>query len=282
MGLFDMLDPDERRARKEAKAEARDYRNEAKNTLSDEKDVYDDYKELKKDAQRVANELNDFIRSYNKYKADLLKELSGNISVSIANFKNFNISSRVSVPNIRTGSAPNIPTVTVSSIISSIPGYNFSPIGIALSVFSDPYKDRDEAMEQMEAAQEYLYKVQCAKADMEILLSALRDSKTYVSSEKEVVTELMGKVRKIVSRLNDAMNRNSFTEQEASSMTAISKIAEKIKETLEQRVVSNSGNIEGNYKLYSDRLRKINDKIPAAPTISESSASTWIDDIIVY
>lgn len=281
MGFFDMLDPDERRARKEAKEEARDCRDEAKNTLSDARDVYDDYKDYRGMAHKAAEDLSNLISDYNKYKADVLKELSGNISVSINNFKNFNINSRVSVPNFRTGSAPTIPSVSVSSIMGSFPGGSFNPINIVLSVFSDPYKDRNEAARQLRAADRYLSKVQDALYKMKTLNSNLRSSvSSYIRSERDNLKELMDKLRQIVNQLNDAMNRNSFTEQEAHHMTAIANIAEKIKGSLEQQIVNGSGEIDSNFKLYSDRLREINNKIPVAPTISESS--TWIEDIIVY
>ena len=277
MGFFDRFSPEERRWRKEAKEEAADYRREARNFLSEAKDVYDDYKEMKGEAQRAANKLNDLIRSHNNYKVDVLRELNGDISVSIDNFKRFNINSRVT-PN--TSSAPSIPSVGVSSIISNFHGGSFNPISIALSVFSDPYKDRDEAQNQMYAAQEYLYKVQEALSDMQILYRALNSSREYIEDERSTLAQLMEKVRKIVNQLNTAMTRNSFTEKEARYMTGISKIAEKIKSTLAQRVVGNSGDIESNYKLCSGKIREINRLIPASPTIS--SSSNWLERLLTY
>lgn len=280
MGFFDRFSPEERRWRREAKEEAEDYRREARNYLSDAKDAYDDYKEMRGEAQRAANQLNDLIRSYNTYKADALRELSNDINVSIENFKRFNISSRVSAPP-SLSSAPTVSSASlVSSMMFSMPGGAFNPISIALSVFSDPYKDRDKAMEQMDRAREYLYKVQDALNDVKILYAALNNSRKYIEDEKSNLAQLMEKVRGIVSQLNAAMNRNSFTDKEARYMTGISKIAEKVKSSLEQRIVSNSGDIEGNYKLYSGKIREINQLIPNAPTVSASS--DWIERLLTY
>lgn len=280
MGFFDRFSPEERRWRREAKEEAEDYRREARNLLSEAKDVYDDYKEMKGEAQRAANELNNLLRNYNSYKADVLKELSGDINISIENFKRFNISSRVALPSNFSTSAPLIASVNVSSMFSSMPGASFNPINIALSVFSDPYKDRDKAMDQKYAAQEYLYKVQDALNDMQILYRSLNNSQRYIEDEKSNLAQLMEKVRKIISQLNAAMNRNSFTEKEARYMTGISKIANKIKSSLEQRIISNSGDIDSNYKLYSGKIKDINNLIPAAPTVSDSS--NWLDRLLTY
>ncbi|MBQ6006267.1 MAG: hypothetical protein IJL14_08475 [Selenomonadaceae bacterium] len=280
MGFFDRFSPEERRWRREAKEEAEDYRREARNLLSEAKDVYDDYKEMKGESQRAANELNNLLRNYNSYKADVLKELSGDINISIENFKRFNISNRVALPSNFSTSAPSIASVNVSSMFSSMPGASFNPINIALSVFSDPYKDRDKAMDQKYAAQEYLYKVQDALNDMQILYRSLNNSQRYIEDEKSNLAQLMEKVRKIISQLNAAMNRNSFTEKEARYMTGISKIADKIKSSLEQRIISNSGDIDSNYKLYSGKIKDINNLIPAAPTVSDSS--NWLDRLLTY
>ena len=277
MGFLDMFNPDERRWRKEAKEEAADYRREARNLLSEAKDVYDDYKELKGETHRAANELSDLIRSYNNYKVDILKEMNSDISVSIENFKRFNISSRViSMPSFSTSSAPNVPSVSAFNAFAN----SFSPINFAMSALSDPYKDRDKAMDQKYAAQEYLYKVQEAFTDMKILYAALGNSRRYIEDEKSNLAQLMGKIRKIISQLNSAMTRNSFTEKEARYMTGISKIAEKIKSSLEQRIVNSSGDIESNYKLYSGKICEINKMIPDAPSISSSAG--WLERLLTY
>ena len=278
MGFFDLLNPDERRWRNEAKQEAREYRQEAKEILSDAKDLYDDYKELKSDTQRVANKLSDFIRSYNSYKADLLKDLGGDINNTIENFKRFNISSRViSVPKIGDSYAP---TVSVFSASNFMPDVSLNPISLILSSLSDPYKDRDRAIDERDKARDYFYKVQDAYSELKILFESLNGTKKFIESDRENLTQLAEKIRSLVGQLKNAMNRSSFTENEARYMTGISKIAELIKNSLEQRIADNSGNVEGNYRQYSDKLKSINNLIPAAPKIENSS--TWLDRIINY
>ena len=283
MGLADFLyknfNPEERRWREERRREAREIRQEAKEILSDAKDLYDDYKDLKGDTQRAANQLNDLIRSYNNYKSDVLKELNSDISVSIENFRRFNINSRIAAPP-NLNSAPTIPTVNVSSIMTNLPGGSLNLISIALSAFSDPDKDYEEADRQRDAARDYYYKVQDALTDMKILYESLNNSRRYIDDEKSNLVQLMDKFRKIVNQLNGAMNRNSFTEQEARHLTGIAKIAEMIKNSLEQRIVGSSGKIESNYKIYGGKIREINGLIPAAPTISGSS--DWLERLLTY
>ena len=298
MGLADFLyknfNPEERRWREERRREAREIRQEAKEILSDAKDLYDDYKDLKGDTQRAANQLNDLIRSYNNYKSDVLKELNSDISVSIENFRRFNINSRIAAPP-NLNSAPTIPTVNVSSIMTNLSGGSLNLISIALSAFSDPDKDYEidfstakyisdkdyeEADRQRDAARDYYYKVQDALTDMKILYESLNNSRRYIDDEKSNLVQLMDKFRKIVNQLNGAMNRNSFTEQEARHLTGIAKIAEMIKNSLEQRIVGSSGKIESNYKIYGGKIREINGLIPAAPTISGSS--DWLERLLTY
>ena len=108
----------------------------------------------------------------------------------------------------------------------------------------------------------------------------MNNSRRYIDDEKSNLVQLMDKFRKIVNQLNGAMNRNSFTEQEARHLTGIAKIAEMIKNSLEQRIVGSSGKIESNYKIYGGKIREINGLIPAAPTISGSS--DWLERLLTY
>ena len=285
MGFFDIFGGDdddfERRERRRAKEEAADYRREAKNILSEAKDLYeDDYKELKGETQRRINKLNDLVRSYNRYKADCLQELGGDINDTIENFKRFNISSRViSMPNISSNFSSSMPNISASSFSSSImPGGGLNLISLVLSSASDPYKDRDKALDQLYEARDYLAKVQDAIAELKIVYRSLESSRTYVEDEKTYLTQLMGKIRAIMPRLKNAMTQNSFTEKEASTLQGVLKIAELIKKTLETQLAEKGGDISANYKKYSQKIRDINKLIPAQPVIESSSG--WVEKIL--
>lgn len=284
MGFFDFLgggDDYEREERKRLKEEAADYRREARNTLSEAKDLYeDDYKELKGETQRQINKLNDLVRSYNRYKADCLQELGGEISDTIENFKRFNISSRViSMPNISSNFSSSIPNISTSSFSSSVmPGGGLNLISLVLSSAIDPYKDRDKALDQLYEARDYLAKVQDAIAELKVVYNSLKSSRTYVEDEQTYLTQLMGKIRAIMPRLKSAMNQNSFTEKEASTLQGVLKIAELIKKTLETQLSDKGGDISANYKKYSQKIRDINNLIPAQPVIESSSG--WIESIL--
>ena len=285
MGFFDIFGGDdddfERRERRRAKEEAADYRREAKNILSEAKDLYeDDYKELKGETQRRINKLNDLVRSYNRYKADCLQELGGEINDTIENFKRFNISSRViSMPNISSNFSSSMPNISTSSFSSSImPGGGLNLISLVLSSASDPYKDRDKALDQLYEARDYLAKVQDAIAELKIVYRSLESSRTYVEDEKTYLTQLMGKIRAIMPRLKNAMTQNSFTEKEASTLQGVLKIAELIKKTLETQLSEKGGDISANYKKYSQKIRDINNLIPVPPVIESSSG--WVEKIL--
>ena len=161
-----------------------------------------------------------------------------------------------------------------------MPDMGLNPISLIFSSLSDPYKDRDRAMDERDKARDYFYKVQDAYGELKILFESLNSTKKFVESDKENLTQLAEKIRGLVGQLKNAMNRNSFTENEARYMAGIAKIAELIKNSLEQRIANNSGNVESNYRQYSDKLRDINNLIPATPKIENSS--TWLDRIINY
>ncbi len=277
MGFFDSSE--EKARRRELKEEAADYRSDAKNYISDAKDYIDDYKYYKENSRYFANLIEDNLRDYNKQKVEILKELGGEISGTIENFKRYNISTHIpKAPSI--SSAPDIPTFTVSNFVSAIPGSDFSILNIVLSTFSNPEKDRDEARQQMKKAERYANKALNALNQMKAVSKALENSLNYIKSERDTVNELMKKLRSLMQQLNDAMQQKSHTEESARQMEGICKIAEQIKGTLENQVMNNVGEIEENYKLYSQRIREINRSIPAAPNISDSSS--WLDVVLKY
>ena len=288
MGIFEFVhshvNPDERRWRNEAKEEAREYRQDAKEFLQEAKALYeDDYKELKIDARRMANNVGDLIKQHTTYKEEMLKELGGEISSSIENFKKFNIDSHVIKHiDIESNSFSSF-SIAKTSISCFMPnrGGDFSLPSLVLSAFSDPFKDREKASEQRSKAQEYLWQVEDAVLEMKQTIAILKSTKQYILDERDVLDELMGKIRKITNQLSSATQKNSYTEHEAQYVKGICKIAEIIKKTLEEQVANNDGNISNNYKKYSDRIRQINGSIPSAPVLNENN-NNWLFDIIKY
>ena len=281
MGFFDILNPDERRWRNEARQEAKEYRADAREYMSDAEDYKSDYNELKLDTNRLVNELSGTVRKHNEYKVSIIKELGSDVTNTIDNFKRFNINSRViKVPKIDSNSMPNIPTFTANNFFMSMPGGNFNPLKVIFNTFSDPYKDRDEAMKQKDKALEYLWEVKSALANLRDTYESLNNTRRYINDERQMLSQLMDKVRSIMQQLNNAMNQQTHTETSAKHMNAVCKIAEQIKNSLETQLINKSGNIDNNYKQYSSRLKQINDSIPARPVISESNS--WLDVIINY
>ena len=284
MGLFDFIrgeDDFDRRQRRRAKEEAEDYRREARNEMSDAKNIYEDYKELKGDTRRLMNELSSLVKNHNRYKVDLLKELGGNISNTIENFKRFNVNSRIiSAPDVSgdfNSAVSDLATSSFMSGINSMPILNLNPISLILSALSDPYKDRDKALDQLYKAREYRYSVEDAFNSLKTVYKSLCSTETFIEDERTYLDQLMKKIRSLMPRLNDAMNKKSFTETEAKYIEGICKIAELIKKTLETQLADKGGKLQSNYQKYSQKLRDINNIIPAQPVIEDSS---WIGRIL--
>ena len=275
--LFDS--DEEKEYKRELKQEAKEYREEAKGYLDDARDYLEDYKDYKSDAKDYAQILSETLNEYNKEKFEILKELNSNISVTIANFKNYNISGHIpKAPSIN--SAPSIPNFTVSSFMSTIPGGNLNPINLVLSVFSNPEKDRDEARRKAREAERYCDKVARARAQMIEARDALKNTVQYLQEERSVVRELMGKLRSIIKQLDEAMKQKTHTEESAKYTEGICKIAEQIKATLEHNVTNYAGELYDEYKIYSQRIREINSSIPSAPSLG--SSSSWLDIALKY
>ena len=278
MGFF--FDSSEEKERKrELREEAREYREEAQDYLADAKDNLSDYRDYKESARDRAKDLEELMSSYNQQKVAILKELGGEISSTIENFRHFNISSHVpKAPSI--SSAPSIPSFTVSSFTSNMIGGNFNPLNISLQSFSDLEKNRSEARRQRNRAENYAARTAEVNYQMKSVSDALYASINYVRDERNCVNELMGKLRELMNQLNAAMNQDTHTEESARQMEGICKIAEQIKGTHENQIVDNSGAVQENYRLYSQRIREINSSIPSAPKISESSG--WLDLVLKY
>lgn len=283
MGFF--FDSSEEKERKRAlREEAREYRDEAKDYMSDAKDYLDDYRDYRESARDRAKDLEQLLQSYNQQKAGILKELGGEISGTIENFKSFNISNHVpKAPNINFStnfSAPSISTFSSSSFTSSMLGGNFITDSIGLSSYSDPEKDRSEARRQRNKAERYANRAAEARNQMKAVNNALYATINYVRDERNVVNTLMGKLRELMNQLKAAMNQETHTEESARQMEGLCKIAEQIKGTLETQIIDNAGAVQENYKLYSQRIREINNSIPSAPKLSESSG--WLELVFNY
>ena len=275
--LYNNFNSERRRKREQVRREAKELRQEAKEILQDAKDLYDDYKDLRGDARQLVNELNNSIRDHNNYKSDLLRELGSEVASTIENFKRFNINSRIiNAPNIGENSMPNISLVSLA--FSSMPGGNFNPINFLLSSLSDPYEDRTKADKQRDDAEEYFYKVQDAYNELRDTTERLRNTNRFIDDERQMLEQLMNKVRKIMAQLKNAMNRTAHTQTEAKYMNAVCHIAEKIKMSLEQQITDNCGGIQSSYKNCIQQLKKITESIPNQPTITDSSS--WLDALI--
>ena len=276
--LYDNLNSERREYLDDCRREARNYRAEAKSILSDAKELYeDDYKELKKDARRMANQLGEHIQSHNKYKVELLKELGDDISGAIDSFKAFDIGSHV-IKSISLDSGSfSMPTVPSFSNAFGSAG-SLSLLNLAFSSVSDPERDRDKAQEQKWKAEEYLANVESAINDMRYTIEKLRGTEKYIGDEREMLDQLMSKVRGIIQQLKSAMHKDSHTETEANYMTGICKIAEMIKRTLEEQLAADDGSLRSSYKQYSQHLNDINRAIPSRPNISESGG--WLDMLL--
>ena len=276
--LYDNLNSERREYLDDCRREARNYRAEAKSILSDAKELYeDDYKEIRKDARRMANQLGESIQSHNKHKIELLTELGSDISGTISNFKAFDIGSHV-IKNISIDSGGfSMPTVPSFSNILGSAG-NISLLSLAFSSLSDPERDRDKAEEQKWKAEEYLASVESAISDIRNTIEKLRSTEKYIRDEREMLDQLMSKVRGIIQQLKSAMHKDSHTETEAKYMTGICKIAEMIKKTLEEQLTADDGSLRSSYKQYSQHLNDINRAIPSRPNISESGS--WLDMLL--
>lgn len=283
--LYNLVNPDERRYRREARADAEEYRREARENLDDAKDHLEDFKEYRRDAKEEAYELSKEMKSYFEYKASVLNELGTEVGQTMQSFKDFKIEVRVPEKiKIDTNITSELLKKATDGLSSSsgfmrMPDMPTPSIFKLASMLSDPFKEKERAMEEMFQARNYCSEMICAAGKMEGIRDRLRWIRKDIRDNRICMEEMMGKIRKIMGLLKESMQKDSFTEDEAEYFKAIYKIAGMIKDSLEQSVMGNDGKRTNAYAQFCARMKELNNSLPSAPSLTDRS---WLSILASY
>ena len=282
--LYNLVNPDERRWRQEARDDAEEYRRKAREELDEAKGHYEDFKEYQSDAKEASRELSKEMKEYLEYKASVLDELGTEVGQTLQDFKDFKIEVRVPAEikinaNITSDLLRKATAGISSSSIISTPSVPTPSIFKLANMLSDPFQEKDRAMEEMFQAQNYCSEMNCAATDMKGIRDKLRWLREDVRDSRTCIEEMMGKIRKILGLLNTSMQKDSFTKEEAEYFNAIYKIAGMIKKSLEYSMIGDDGFRTEAYRKYGERMKALNKSLPSAPSLTDRS---WLSILASY
>jgi hypothetical protein len=281
MGLFDLFDSDERRWRQEARDEAKRYRSEARDYMADAKSHHDDFKEYQRDARRESSYLSGEMKEHVEYKVSVLNELGSEVDQTMKDFKTFKIEVRVPAKiKIATNVTSDfLRKASTGMSIGAIAGPSLPSIFNLASVLSDPFEEKDRAMDEMFKAQSYCFEMESAAIEMQGIRDQLGAVRRDIRDERICIEQMMGKLRKTMDLLKHAMQKDSFTEEEVEYFNGIYKIAGMIKNSIEQPILDDQGYRSSAYVKYSKRIQELNNALPSQPSLSERS---WLSILASY
>ena len=146
------------------------------------------------------------------------------------------------------------------------------------SLFDNPEKDLEKVKEAYATAKKYLSEIRYAITQIENTSSKLDNIANVIDDEKNALSELMDKIRKITPQLDNAMKKDRFRRVEADYLKKLANIAEILKSSMEDGLLDSNGNINDNYRLYLDKMKRINDEIPQEPKIE--TERTFLEKIL--
>lgn len=266
MGLFDLFNDLKEKSEKRKRAD--EYRRIAKRYVQDGEKIYNKaYSEV----LSYSNEISYEIEQHYNYKQQILKEISSDVMPVLSKFNNFDIDKKVF-------DAPSINTSTLSSLsgvdmvgklsLSLAPSFLIPSI---LDLFSDPDEEYWEARSQMEEAERFYDNMRYERDKLYNIKENLRTIRYYIYDEKQLLDNLMLKVRNISSQLKSSMNKYSFSQAEADYLKGVHKIAQNISKLLTTKFLNNDFTITRQYKQAFEKIKAIDNSLQSAPTISQGT-----------
>lgn len=275
MGFFDFLS--EQKEKADRQADAREYLRLAREFVKEGERIYDE------SYNKTMNAVSDTrykLEQHKSFKDSIVRDLGGSISATLNNFKNFSIDSKISAPNISSLNNSSFGLSGFNSVASSC-----FPNSISIpTIFSDI--DYYEAKSQKEEARRYREQMRAEREKMRTYCSKLSEIRSFIDVEKRELQVLVDKLKSMTNELKSAMNKSSFTPEEAQYLKGIHKISESIVALLSTEFLTDSLDINQKYKQLFDGIKSINSSLPSAPSISSattlSSVQNILDNVIVY
>lgn len=265
MSIFDFFDDMKEKSAKRKQAE--EYRRSAKKYVADGERIYNKaYSEV----TAYSNETSYKIDQHYSYKQRIIKELGSDVKPVLSRFNSFDIDKRIF-------DAPSIDTSSLGALsgMSLMQGFSSSKpllqIPSIFDLFGDPEEEYWEARRQRDQAKWFYEDMKYERQKLNTIKDNMRTIRNYIYDEKQILENLVLKVKNITSQLKSSMMKTSFSQLEADYLKGIHKIALSISELLTTRFLNDDFTITSQYKSTFERIKEINNAIATAPTISEGS-----------
>lgn len=245
-------------------------------------------KELVKEGDRIYEAAYDKVQSYASeteyrlkrhmsYKQDIAKELGGNIGSTLKAFADFHIDEKIiSAPSIqeRNSTVKNFRDSLASCVVST----PFDMPSVLDAFISDD--DYYEAKHQKDEAKRYKERMKMERESLYEYKDKMAEIRIFIDEEKSELDSLMEKIRKLTGDLNTGMKKSTFSSKEAEYLKGIHKIAECIVTLLSTEFLTDGFSINQRYQNAFSAIKNINQNLPYAPSITDSTTAAAIKKII--
>lgn len=245
-------------------------RSEAEEYVEKGKRIYEKSKEKLEQASRQTERC---LRDHMDFKQRVADELSGSTAAVIKEFRSFDIESRIKLPSVPRGDSSGV----------SMPNFIFDRFGIN-SMFPqgpDPFmslltryfteKDYEKAREARRKARDYYDNVLEFQESVRLQCEKMKELQVFIGQERHVLESLMEKIRLMVGKLQSAMHRDSFTQEEADYLQRITSIIENMQQSISEDFLTDSGEVTQRYRHSLEQMEKLDQLLPGVPMIPGKS-----------
>lgn len=253
-----------------------EYRNEAEEYVEKGKHIYE---KSKKKLEQVSRQTERCLRDHMDFKQRVSDELSGSTAAVIKEFRSFDIESRIKLPSVPRGdssgfSLPNLifdrsGIKSVSGIKSMFPQGPDPFMSLLTHYFTE--KDYEKAREARRKARDYYDNVLEFQESVRLQCEKMKELQVFIGQERHVLESLMEKIRLMVGKLQSAMHRDSFTQEEADYLQSITSIIENMQQSISEDFLTDSGEVTQRYRHSLEQMEKLDQLLPGVPMIPGKS-----------
>lgn len=214
------------------------------------------------------------------FKKSIIKELNGNVAITLKGFKDFKIDSRViELPSISSKSLD----LDLNTINSSISHFIKNPNDIISTSILNMFISDDDyysAKNKRDEARMYKEDMKRERERLNFYKEKMTEIRSFMDTEKNELNILMTKVRQMTNELKNGMQKETYNQQEADYLKAIYKIAEDLSELLSTEFLGDTFYINQRYVKSFESIKKINDNLPSSPSINDMNTLVIIRKIL--
>lgn len=264
MGLFDIFS--DAKDSMDRSRQAREYLSQAKQYVREGEEIYNRaYHKVSSYAAETEYKL----REHTEYKKRIAKDLGSNIGNTLRNFSQFDIDSKtISTPPIQNIQVSGGDLSVFSSAVSSCMPQIEIPSIFDMFISDDDYY---EARRQRDEAKQYKQQMKYEREKLNNYKEKMSEIRSFITSERNELDSLMDKIKKMTNELEAGMKKNNFSKEEAEYLKGIHKITEYVAKLLSTQFLNDTFSITEKYQKAFDGVKNINQNLPYAPSVSDTT-----------